>query len=197
MRMTAEQKQAARHSIVEAAGRLFRRDGYVGVGVDAIARAIRQTAGAVYSHFGGKHEVFADVVEAGLARLAKGAERARNTGSADWVLAFAGQYLSAAHRTAIADGCLLPALTADVARADRELRCLFERNARGVAVQIAEGCRNGGTDGAPTCGWAILALCAGGIMLSRAAADDAVANEILASCREAAGRIVSTDGPMG
>jgi AcrR family transcriptional regulator len=189
--MTAAQKHAARRGIVEAAGRLFRVDGYAGVGVDRIAQALRQTTGAIYSHYGGKRDVFAGVVEVGAARLAAAAERAHQSGASDWVLAFATGYLSAAHGASVADGCLLPALTQDVARGDRELRDLFVERVRGVALRLAEGCGDVGDRGDRAArGWAILALCAGGIMLSRAAADGTVAAEILASCRAAAERLV-------
>ena len=45
----------------------------------------------------------------------------------------------------------------------------------------------------PDAGWAVLALCAGGTMLSRAVADEAMANEILTSCRAAATRLLEPD----
>jgi TetR/AcrR family transcriptional repressor of nem operon len=191
MRMTAEQKQAARRGIVEASGRLFRIDGYVGVGVDAIARAMNQTTGAVYAHFAGKLDLFRAVVEAGLARLVHGADRARSAGAPDWPLRFARQYLSPAHRDAIADGCLLPALSPDVARADDDMRRAYARQVREVAARLADGCPNVPPDQAQATGWAVLALCAGGVMLSRATLDEPTANEILASCRAAAERLLS------
>ena len=195
--MTSDQKQAAGRGIVEAAGRLFRVDGYAGVGMDRIARALSRTTGAIYSHYGGKHDVFAAVIEAGVSRLAGAAERARHSGAPDWVLAFATQYLSRSHRAAVADGCLLPTLVQDVARADRELRDRFADQARDVARQLAEGCgeRPSASANDAASGWAILALCAGGIMLARAAADDAMADEILHSCRVAAARLVDADPP--
>jgi AcrR family transcriptional regulator len=191
--MTAAQKQAARRGIVAAAGRLFRIDGYAGVGVDRIAQALSQTVGAIYSHYGGKRDVFAAVVESGVARLAAAAERAHQTEASDWVLAFAAGYLSAAHSASVAEGCLLPALTQDVARADRELRDLFVERVRDVAHRLAEGCGDVGDRDPAARGWAILALCAGGIMLSRAAADGTVVDEILASCRAAVERLASPD----
>jgi AcrR family transcriptional regulator len=192
--MTVDQKQAARRGIVEAAGRLFRVDGYTGVGMDRIAQALSQTTGAIYSHYGAKRDVFAAVVEAGVGRLIGAADRARHSAASDWVLAFAKQYLSPAHGAAVADGCLLPTLTQDVTRADGEVRDRFAERLRAVARQLGEGCGPRASDNdAAAAGWAILALCAGGIMLSRVAADEAVADEILGSCRAAVTRLLADD----
>ncbi len=177
MRMRPDQREAARKTLIEAAGRRFRRDGMAGIGIDAIAKATGQTSGAVYAHFAGKAELFAAVVEDGLRRLEASAVAQRAAGGD--LASFAARYLSMTHRDAVEEGCLLPALSADIARAPDAVRTLYARRLRDVAHALAPPERE-------QTALAVLALCAGGILLARATADAAEAEVILAGCRAAA-----------
>lgn len=176
MRMRPEQKQAARAALVEAAGRRFRREGMAGIGIDGLAKAAGQTSGAVYAHFSGKDELFAAVVEAGLERLMASAQAERAAGGD--AASFAERYLSAHHRDAVEQGCLMPALSADIARADAAIRERYGHGLEAVAAALAR------PDGAGRrSALARLALCAGGLLLARAVPDGALAEEILSACR--------------
>lgn len=190
MRMTDEQKAAARAVIVNAAGRRFRVDGMAGVGIDALAREAGQTSGAIYAHFASKAAVFAAVVDAGLARLRAGMERCRAAG-AGWAKVFARQYLSAPHRDQIADSCLLPSLSADVARGDMALRSAYAGELAIAIETLAEGCPGGTAAERRQQAIALLVLGAGGLLLSRAVPAGSLADEILAAATAAA------DGVLG
>jgi AcrR family transcriptional regulator len=191
--MKPEQKQAARAAIVEAAGRRFRMEGRAGVGIDALAAEAGQTSGAIYAHFGSKAEVFAAVVETGLRRLVAGIERTRAAGGA-WVAAFAAGYLSRGHRRAIAEGCALPGLSADVARAPAEVRQTYADALDEAITLLAGGCDRPTLDERRAVAVAILALASGGVMLSRAVPDGPLADEILSACRKAAATLASSRG---
>lgn len=193
MRMKPEQKQAARMAIVEAAGRRFRLEGRAGVGIDALAAEAGQTSGAIYAHFGSKAEVFAAVVEAGLQRLVAGIERTRTAGGA-WVAAFATGYLSRGHRRSVAEGCALPSLSADVARAPAEVRQVYAEALEEAIALLASGCNEPTSEEQRVGAVAILALAAGGMLLSRAVPDGPLADEILQACREAALVLASSRG---
>ncbi|MCA3628457.1 MAG: TetR/AcrR family transcriptional regulator [Methylobacterium sp.] len=188
MRMTDEQKAAARAVIVNAAGRRFRTDGLAGVGIDALAREARQTSGAIYAHFPSKAAVFAAVVEAGLARLLAGMERARSMGKG-WARMFTQQYLSAQHRDQIAEGCLLPSLSADVARGDGELRAAYAAEFEKAVETLAEGCPGATAEERRRQAIAMLVLGAGGLLLSRAVPPGPLADEILAAALDAASKV--------
>ena len=54
MRYSAEHKQRTRERILTQAARLFRRDGYQGVGIDSIMTGARLTRGGFYGHFRSK-----------------------------------------------------------------------------------------------------------------------------------------------
>jgi AcrR family transcriptional regulator len=188
MRMTAENKDKARAAIVEAAGRLFREQGVAATGIDRIARETGQTSGAFYAHFPSKADVFRDAVEAGFVRLLAGIKRSREAGSGRWANVFAKAYLSPARRDAVGQGCLLPTLANDAARAGRQTHRLFGEQVTEAARELAKGC--GEDEDAEDRAFAILALCAGGIMLARAMPDAAASDRMLKACREAAAELV-------
>jgi len=191
MRMSADNKDKARVAIVDAAGRLFREHGVAATGIDGIARETGQTSGAFYAHFPSKADVFRDAVEAGFVRLLAGVRRSRETGRGRWANVFARAYLSPARRDAVGQGCLLPTLANDAARANGETHRLFGRQLTAAANELAEGCGEG--DRAEDRALAILALCAGGIMLARAIPDQATSDRMLKACREAAAELIGEE----
>jgi TetR/AcrR family transcriptional regulator, transcriptional repressor for nem operon len=190
MRMSAENKDKARAALVDAAGRLFREQGVAATGVDAIARAVGQTSGAFYAHFPSKADVFRDAVEAGFARLIGGIKRGGDAGGSHWATLFAQRYLSRSRRNAVGQGCLMPTLANDAARAGGETHRLFGEMLAAAASELAKGCGEGGARSEDRA-FAILALCAGGLMLARAVPDEATSDRMLKACREAADALVA------
>jgi TetR/AcrR family transcriptional repressor of nem operon len=190
MRMTPENKDKARTAIVDAAGRLFREQGVAGTGIDAIARETGQTSGAFYAHFASKADVFRDAIETGFARLIGGIRRSGAVGGARWAGLFAQHYLSAARRDAVGQGCLLPTLANDAARADTQTHRLFGDMLATAARELANGCGENSNARNEDRAFAILALCAGGLMLARTVPDKAISDRMLKACREAAEELV-------
>src|SRR5882672_2505623 len=60
MKVTREQAAANRDRIVEAAGALFRRHGFDGIGVADIMKAAGLTHGGFYGHFASKEDLAAE-----------------------------------------------------------------------------------------------------------------------------------------
>ena len=80
--------EATRQSIVEAAARIFRRDGYASARLSDIAGEIGMKAGSLYYHFSGSREALVEaVLEAGTqrthARLVERLARPAPAGCAD------------------------------------------------------------------------------------------------------------------
>ncbi|HEY4041899.1 MAG TPA: TetR family transcriptional regulator [Rhodopila sp.] len=175
MRYSPEHSEQTRQRILDAAGREFRNHGFAGIGVDGLAKAAGVTSGAFYSHFRSKADVFRAVAAAGLARLRLGMEHFRRQHGRHWLEPFATFYLGSQHRADIPGGCAMPALSAEVERADETTRSTFQEELLKVATLAADG-----WSGQPgrEAGWPILAMLAGGVLLSRAVANDAVAQEI-------------------
>ena len=111
----------------------------------------------------------------GLERLRQGIGRFRSQHGTGWLAAFATFYLGPQHRRDIAGGCALPSLSAEVGRADDATRAAYEAELVSVAELVADGLPG-------ICGreaaWPVLALLAGGVVLSRAVRDETVAQEI-------------------
>ena len=59
----AEQSEATRNALIEAARGLFSERGYAGVSTEEIVQAAGVTRGALYHHFRDKQDLFAEVVE--------------------------------------------------------------------------------------------------------------------------------------
>jgi TetR/AcrR family transcriptional repressor of nem operon len=191
MRMSAENKDKARAALVEAAGRLFREQGMAATGVDAIAREVGQTSGAFYAHFPSKSEIFREAVETGFARLIGGIRKAGEAHGERWAALFARGYLSVERRAAIGQGCLLPTLANDAARAGPQTHARFAELLREATCELANGCGDETQAEREDRAFAVLALCAGGMMLARAMPDVAASNRVLAACREAAAKLAA------
>jgi TetR/AcrR family transcriptional repressor of nem operon len=66
MRVSREKAAENRERIVETAARLFREEGFDGVGLDAIMSAAGLTHGGFYGHFGSKDDLAAEAVTRAL-----------------------------------------------------------------------------------------------------------------------------------
>jgi TetR/AcrR family transcriptional regulator, transcriptional repressor for nem operon len=175
MRRSAEDTEATGRRVLDAAGREFRAHGFAGIGVDGLARAAGVTSGAFYGHFQSKAAAFRQAAKAGAERLRVAVERSRDHFGGGWFDAFAADYLSPQHRRSVAEGCALPSLSSDVARADDTTRDDYADELKRVAASMAAGLPGGGGRQAA---WAPLAQLAGGLLLARAVRDEALAQEI-------------------
>ncbi len=63
MRRTKEDAEQTRQALLDAALKVFSREGYAATRLEDIAEAAGVTRGAIYHHFGSKPELFAQLVE--------------------------------------------------------------------------------------------------------------------------------------
>ncbi|MBO2458812.1 TetR/AcrR family transcriptional regulator [Actinomadura violacea] len=71
----AEAKARTRRLLLDAAARTFARKGYAGASVEEIAEAAGYSIGALYSNFGGKEELFIELMVGGAkARVERGGQ---------------------------------------------------------------------------------------------------------------------------
>ncbi len=181
MRYKPEHKEKTRARIVRAAGRLFRRRGYNGVGIDQIMAAAKLTRGGFYGYFRSKADLFAQVIrsEHGFNAMMK---RREETTLLTEALEVVDDYLEPANRTEIGAGCSLASLSVDVARAGKPARTAYSAKLRDLSQEFARSL----ADGADLDERALraIALCVGGVILTRAADDDELVGAIAAACRE-------------
>jgi TetR/AcrR family transcriptional repressor of nem operon len=169
---------------VEVASRLFRQDGYRATGVDRLMSAAGLTRGGFYAHFRDKAQLLIESLELAFDESANLLERGHEdlVGEA-WVRAAARRYLSLEHRSGLADGCAVPALGSEVARAPKTVQKAFARRITALIDAMAD--RLGGGAHARRHAIALLSSWVGAMVLSRAVGDKALGEEILAASREA------------
>lgn len=185
MRYPADQKQKARKAILEAGSREIRLNGINGIGVDGIAAAAGVTSGAFYSNFAGKEAMLEAVIDGYLGDFfvapADAGAGERQKMLRDWLSA----YLSPAHRNDAAEGCVMPSLSADVARSSDLVRLAYHRKITNLIAQLADelACDNPESERRA---WSILSLMVGAIAISRAMPDGPDADHVLDAALESA-----------
>jgi TetR/AcrR family transcriptional repressor of nem operon len=193
VRYPASRKQQSRERILNAAAALFRRHGLDATGVDAVMAAAGLTAGGFYAHFRSKDAlVVAAVAKAGEMAHARWVVPFDALRGPAWSRAFVRRYLSEEHRDDRESGCTLPALSGDVARSGVVARRHFEARLTGLFELVAMRCE---TAPAPEREQVLgaVALCVGGLLLSRVVVDQKLSSEILRACRASAERLLEPE----
>ncbi|HYD61966.1 MAG TPA: TetR/AcrR family transcriptional regulator [Noviherbaspirillum sp.] len=177
--------------MTEAVSRGFRKHGFAGIGVDALAKGADVTSGAFYSHFGSKSGAFEVALGVGLDEVIEGLPEYQRKYGTDWLHAFADYYLSKAHREDLECGCAMASLTPDVIRAGKDIQVAFEKKMNAIVNIVTRGLDIGNADEARARAWAMLGVLIGGLNIARAmksrAAIDEVANAIKTAALAAAG----------
>jgi TetR/AcrR family transcriptional regulator, transcriptional repressor for nem operon len=167
MRYPPDHKAKAREALLKAGARSLKTCGFNGIGVDGLAAAAGVTSGAFYSNFPSKEAMLEAVIDEGLGEpflsdtdsvtLAEG--RAR-------LISYVHDYISADHSTDAAEGCLVPALSADVSRAQPPVQDAYARKMTAVVDRFA-GLLDGEASDRNRRAWSIVALMVGSIVISR------------------------------
>ena len=181
MRVSREKAAENHERIVETAARMFREDGFDGVGVDAIMNGAGLTHGGFYGHFGSKDDLAAEAVTRALRRGVE--KQSRYTKLRDLVCG----YLSERHCADRANGCAIAALGADMARQGEGVRRGLTAHVHAQLDRLTGLLRHGTV--ASRRKRAIMALTGmvGALTLARAVDDPALSKELLATARDAFG----------
>ncbi|MEM9702204.1 MAG: TetR/AcrR family transcriptional regulator, partial [Planctomycetota bacterium] len=183
MRYPADRKERTRERILEAAGRVFRRDGAV-AGLGPVMAEAGLTKGAFSRHFPSKDALLAETLRHSMARnLANRLDERGVEPGQPWLTAFVTGYLSAQHRDAVEQGCPLPPLLSDFARAGEAVRHEFATAYESVGARLAAHLPGGATEANRHAveGWGAMAI--GAVAVSRALPPEA-ADRVLAGTRD-------------
>lgn len=172
MRYPPDHKARARDALVHAGARSLKTSGFNGIGVDGLAAAAGVTSGAFYSNFANKEAMLDAVIDAGLGEplLTDTDSTTRAAGRAR-LIRFVEEYLSADHSTNPSDGCPIPALSADVSRAQPRIKETYRRKMTAFVDRIA-GLLDGDEPDRQRRAWSIVALMVGAILISRGIPED-------------------------
>lgn len=171
MRYSAEHKAETREKLLASSGAIAKQGGFATTGVDALMKAIGLSGAAFYSHFDSKDALFAALLERELSNSL--ARLGASDGGRDKLKRCLAAYLSLAHVEQPQQGCALPALGAEIARADLAVRQRVED----WIVQLQQAWAE--ILGDPQLAWAILAQCLGAVLLARMLAGGEARQQVL------------------
>jgi TetR/AcrR family transcriptional repressor of nem operon len=184
-------KEASLQRILDAGAIRLREEGIAGAGIAPVMHDAGLTHGAFYSHFTNKDEL---VVAAFRHALTDNRPRWIGRGGKEsWtqrLTRLAKRYLTPAHRDDLADSCALATLASEAARANPAFRQAYEEELTKSLHAICNTPEGGFVEPEQfDQAIALMALCVGGVALSRAVDSEAFSDRILAACRNAAAHI--------
>jgi AcrR family transcriptional regulator len=184
MPYAAGHRDEVRVKIVQNARRLFNRHGFDNVSLDAIMAGAGLTRGGFYSYFGSKSDLYAEVLGCFFTDPEwqsnwEGVEVDREASDAGAQVVRA--YLSRQHFENREDCCPMVALPTDVMRSGKSAKRAFEAVFAGM-VSMLEQSVNGKPKNRRVRAEGIAAMCVGGMVVARAMANRAVADELRDGC---------------
>jgi TetR/AcrR family transcriptional repressor of nem operon len=194
LRYSPDHKARAREALLRASARSLKTSGFNGIGVDGLAAAAGVTSGAFYSNFPSKEAMLEAVMNAGL-----GEPFLSDTDSATFaerrarLISFVHDYISADHSIDAAEGCVMPALSADVSRAQPPIKDAYQRKMTALVHRIAE-LLDGDASDRNRRAWSIVALMVGAIVISRGIPEQSESRTApLDSALSTASRLIDAD----
>lgn len=180
----AGHSEKVKKKIVGSARRLFNRHGFDKVSIDQIMAGAGLTRGGFYSYFETKSDLYAEVLgcfftDPNFQSRWEGVEV--DLGSEDVGPHVVEAYLSRQHFENVEDSCPMVALPSDVARGNKRAKAAFE-TVFGAMVGVLESGVRGSDAEARMKAQAIAALCVGGMVVARAMANRAVADDLREGC---------------
>ena len=173
MRYKPEYKQKKRQELLTISGQIAKKDGFAATGVDGFMKAAGVTSGAFYSHFSSKQELLKALIEHELQHSFDMWQNNPHDNAQDWIEFELDRYLTPAHVQHPEQGCSLPTLASEVARADQDTKLVYETELlRGHALFSQHL-------GSEELAWAIICQLAGAILIARAATDPHLQKNIL------------------
>ena len=177
VRYGKQHKQATRQRILETAGRRLKRDGIDGSGIATLMADAGLTNGAFYAHFASKQDLVATAV----------ADQLRNQRESLGTLApgragveqYVREYLSVQHRDNPDDGCPSAALLDEIGRCTQATKRAYTDGLLAMVDDIAARLAPHDPPSARTKTLSVFALMVGTLQISRALADQTLADEVL------------------
>jgi len=181
MKVSREKAAENRERIIDAAGTLFRANGFSGIGVADIMKAAELTHGGFYGHFASKDDLAAQASRRSLARAAAKWERIAAAAPEKAYAALLANYLAPTHRDDPGRGCAFASLSADAARGGKTVRAAFAEGLQPFLDVLAESIPGRSKAARRRKAVATMAALVGAVTLARAVGDQRLSDEILAA----------------
>jgi TetR/AcrR family transcriptional regulator, transcriptional repressor for nem operon len=177
-------KQETRAKVLKAAAHAVRAKGPDGVAVGEVMAEAGLTHGGFYAHFANKEALIVAAIEEAFDESRRRfAALTEGLGPQAAMAAFVDAYVSTAHRQSRARGCPVTALASELPRQPEAVRAAFDAGLRSMIARIARWLPETEVDREGLAA-SLMAEMAGAVTLSRAMADDDLADQLLAGCRE-------------
>lgn len=187
MRYSKDHKADTHARIVKTASVRLREKGPAGIGVAELMKESGLTHGGFYAHFDSRDalidEAFAHAME-GIARRWR--RRADSAPEGKELDAIVSSYLTVQHRDDVGNGCLLPALGAEIARADSKTRKAFTACLEDMVDVVAGEIADMSPKAARQRAMSIVAVMMGSLLLSRATGNSELSSDLLEAGRQSA-----------
>jgi TetR/AcrR family transcriptional repressor of nem operon len=179
MRYSATHKTDTRKHLLKTAGALAKEKGFSSTGVDALMAAAGLTSGAFYNHFSSKTELFSELLKRELDHsFTMFADELSGESVDEWIARQLKRYLNWKHVQSPASGCVVPSLGAEIGRADKPAKKIFEDGAKRTQKVWAEQL------GDEKMAWAVISQLVGSVLLARAMASEKTSKEVLDASKE-------------
>ena len=178
MRYPSDQKAKAKQAILQAGAAALRTNGFNGIGVDGLAASAGVTSGAFYSNFPNKAALLDEVIAACVGEPFIDTENGSLAERQHRLREYLAMYISAVHRADPATGCVMPTLSADVARADPQIRVTYQRKMLELVSKMSN-VLGGPASERDQHAWSIVAMMVGAIAIARAMPDGDAADRAL------------------
>jgi TetR/AcrR family transcriptional repressor of nem operon len=179
MRVSRAQAEENRRAVVNAAGKLFREQGFDGVGLSALMKSAGLTHGGFYKQFASKEALIAEACGQMIAESAEKWQNLRTSGGEDPLAALVKQYLCTDHRDRPGEGCAIAALGTDVARHGAETARCFESGIRAQLAAIDEAIALSPPRNTAHNAIAVFSTMVGALLLARTVEDNTLSQHIL------------------
>ncbi len=170
----------------------MRTYGFNGIGVDGLAASAGVTSGAFYSNFSNKEALLEQVIESCLGEPFIDSESGSLAERQERLKEWLATYISALHRADPASGCVMPTLSADVARANPKIRAAYGSKMSTLVRKMSDVLDVAGPDRERRA-WSIVAMMVGAIAISRAMPDGAQARRALDSALQSAIALIAAE----
>lgn len=181
MRYPKDHKDASRERLIKLSGSHAKKHGFNASGMASIAASAGVTTGALYKHFDGKSDLFSALITSELARTAQRYDAFDDAGAARSL----ADYLSLQHVRHPEQGCPLPALTPEVARADDATRETFQTGLLEILARLEH------LTATSEDAWTLMAQNVGAVMLARAIKDEKLQREVLSALQKAGEKLLA------
>ncbi len=197
MRVSKEKAAHNREEILTSAARLFRLHGIGATGVDSITREAGLTHGGLYSQFGSKQAIVTEAIRFALERSKLRWQRTAQGKPASKALSeIVTTYLSRAHRDSPGRGCLVAALSSDIARQPEVVREAFTKELKSVLEFLTDLMPGDAPSRRYEDAVAAFACMVGALILARAVNDESLSRRILKTAAKRAGKFAKADASV-